>query len=714
MNNSPYFSAIFSECLVRPAERNEEIWAALYSEVLRAGMKGRGKREILEKTRGPAASSGTIPTCQNPGSDPARDRTRFALVGGEQANRSDTVAPKWGRVGMRAALVAALHVPTIDEEGFMCSPTLFPADNIRQALFYFHEGTHYCMVKMKENLVLVLPPTAPTDETVMSNKNKSTNTCMCAAHLCWDAVKALAVCAAHMGWDAVKALAVCAAHLGWDAVKALPMCAPTVAARLNLSMLVPAPTYSAYLGHRISYLVPSRLVERNSSSVWSSAGMKGRGKWEIPEKTRRPAASSGTILKCENPGGELSGHYTTAAPQKLELCLCYLPFMLVRTAHQHQSDKEVRARSLGTARNLQEMRRHSKWFRFSCVHAVPAESLSTHNRESAIRVVGCCRNATVQGEAGNKTTTTAWCSCTALLAVRAITLNPGPLLQSQFLLILLPPPFYSFGRFLVRRPSKPGAAAADLSNLTNISSSSKSSSFPVCPSPYRRAFRRKATLSVPQSHGRLCKNTRLRLQHCTPVQSLPLSGDGALDAHGTVALIAPALPGLKCGEKEVPGRTTKPAAADFKWGTNIPSATNELKICRVGERPGANPRPSGYKSATLPLSYGESYHAKLKLREENIWLIISLRNLSHGVCETAAAASVRAASHRRAFGTNAAVHGVGGNVTSSRVFHAFHSTKAPSPRASIARVQEWPGGTRACVRAGWRLCRGVSPSLASR
>ncbi|KAJ8880057.1 hypothetical protein PR048_020680 [Dryococelus australis] len=32
-----------------------------------------------------------------------------------------------------------------------------------------------------------------------------------------------------------------------------------------------------------------------------SAGMKGRGKWEIPEKTRRPTTSSGTIPTCENP-----------------------------------------------------------------------------------------------------------------------------------------------------------------------------------------------------------------------------------------------------------------------------------------------------------------------------------------------------------------------------------------------------------------------------
>ncbi|KAJ8888266.1 hypothetical protein PR048_007753 [Dryococelus australis] len=34
--------------------------------------------------------------------------------------------------------------------------------------------------------------------------------------------------------------------------------------------------------------------------IWSSAGMKGREKLEIPEETRRSVASSGTIPKCEN------------------------------------------------------------------------------------------------------------------------------------------------------------------------------------------------------------------------------------------------------------------------------------------------------------------------------------------------------------------------------------------------------------------------------
>ncbi|KAJ8875332.1 hypothetical protein PR048_023227 [Dryococelus australis] len=47
---------------------------------------------------------------------------------------------------------------------------------------------------------------------------------------------------------------------------------------------------------------PPRLKPGKKTWVWSSAGVKGRGKWDIPEKTRQTAALSGTIPKCENPG----------------------------------------------------------------------------------------------------------------------------------------------------------------------------------------------------------------------------------------------------------------------------------------------------------------------------------------------------------------------------------------------------------------------------
>ncbi|KAJ8865949.1 hypothetical protein PR048_033472 [Dryococelus australis] len=52
------------------------------------------------------------------------------------------------------------------------------------------------------------------------------------------------------------------------------------------------------------------LMPAGRGTIWSSTGMQGWRKLEIPEKTRRPAASSGTIPTCENPGGRRGGGAT--------------------------------------------------------------------------------------------------------------------------------------------------------------------------------------------------------------------------------------------------------------------------------------------------------------------------------------------------------------------------------------------------------------------
>ncbi|KAJ8876044.1 hypothetical protein PR048_023952 [Dryococelus australis] len=59
-----------------------------------AGMKGWGKREIPEKTRRPTASSGTIPTCENPVTRP-RIEPVSPWWEVERANRSATAAPMY-------------------------------------------------------------------------------------------------------------------------------------------------------------------------------------------------------------------------------------------------------------------------------------------------------------------------------------------------------------------------------------------------------------------------------------------------------------------------------------------------------------------------------------------------------------------------------------------------------------------------------------------
>ncbi|KAJ8883635.1 hypothetical protein PR048_015488 [Dryococelus australis] len=57
-------------------------------------------------------------------------------------------------------------------------------------------------------------------------------------------------------------------------------------------------------------VVPTAVKYRTKNPVCcklSSAGMEGRGKQKIPEKTRRPAPSSGMILTCDNPGATSPG-----------------------------------------------------------------------------------------------------------------------------------------------------------------------------------------------------------------------------------------------------------------------------------------------------------------------------------------------------------------------------------------------------------------------
>ncbi|KAJ8868606.1 hypothetical protein PR048_030144, partial [Dryococelus australis] len=57
------------------------------------GMLEQGETGDPRGNRQPAASSGTIPTCENPCAAPAGDLTRFALVGGEESNHYTTAAP---------------------------------------------------------------------------------------------------------------------------------------------------------------------------------------------------------------------------------------------------------------------------------------------------------------------------------------------------------------------------------------------------------------------------------------------------------------------------------------------------------------------------------------------------------------------------------------------------------------------------------------------
>ncbi|KAJ8871048.1 hypothetical protein PR048_027352 [Dryococelus australis] len=72
-----------------------------------AGIQGRRKRDIPEKTRRLAASSGTIPTCENLGAA----RPGIGLAGGEQSNRSAAAASQlsWNTVTVRPVRVVVVY-----------------------------------------------------------------------------------------------------------------------------------------------------------------------------------------------------------------------------------------------------------------------------------------------------------------------------------------------------------------------------------------------------------------------------------------------------------------------------------------------------------------------------------------------------------------------------------------------------------------------------
>ncbi|KAJ8873627.1 hypothetical protein PR048_024445, partial [Dryococelus australis] len=123
--------------------RNCETWVALKNEVLRAdegemsreqssaGIQGREKRQIPEKTLRPAASSGVVPTHENSGVPPVGTRTRCAPMGGEQSNRSANLA----------GLSNMSQEPDDGAEGGATYRIVVPIEDARKALGIIQ---HYC------------------------------------------------------------------------------------------------------------------------------------------------------------------------------------------------------------------------------------------------------------------------------------------------------------------------------------------------------------------------------------------------------------------------------------------------------------------------------------------------------------------------------------------------------------------------------------------
>ncbi|KAJ8866574.1 hypothetical protein PR048_032433 [Dryococelus australis] len=130
---------------------------------------------------------------------------------------------------------------------------------------------------------------------------------------------------------------------------------------------------------------------RRRRRVWSNVGMKGRGKREIPENTRRPTASSGTIPTCENPvtrpGIELCSPWWEArvagTPSKLDISLASRCTQMMTAAPADLTGCEKQSCRLQALIGFEREPppfRHTRCSKFALPIAMPCFSMSDARR----------------------------------------------------------------------------------------------------------------------------------------------------------------------------------------------------------------------------------------------------------------------------------------------------------------------------------------------
>ncbi|KAJ8877929.1 hypothetical protein PR048_022388 [Dryococelus australis] len=216
-----------------------------------AGMQGRGEREYPEKTRRQAVSSSTIPTCENPGGNPS------GIEPGSQ---------RWEASALT---------------------TTAPLSHICQCLQYSLNISFLCSYTCS--------PLAVTSNFSVAQLNCRRKQFPCSEHTLRDLVGNVYLLTRN--------------RLGSVASTEIQL-------RKQRSFKPDfLPDSSALRGVEWSEEIRAALNSevlradgREVRGVWSSTGMKGRVKREIPKKTRRSAASSVTFPICENPGATPPGN----------------------------------------------------------------------------------------------------------------------------------------------------------------------------------------------------------------------------------------------------------------------------------------------------------------------------------------------------------------------------------------------------------------------
>ncbi|KAJ8888059.1 hypothetical protein PR048_007545, partial [Dryococelus australis] len=317
-----------------------------------AGMKGWRKRELPEETRRLAESPGTIPTSENPGATqsgiepcspwreasalastpprlPNKDETyinRIRLERGSQKQSSYVHKTPYDRVKRSRER----KINTTASERVNTDVIAQKKKNERVPQ---HSQTQFCwfvriIVCCEADYLVHYSPDHPSHDVPGYSTQPS-----CLQHNCSSGTSPgdeRRVLIETRERERERDLWCDTRRLGTNIVFASP-CFPTRGMYLRARALLVSYSFRYSLACATLQLLwyrqgqeyfakPMRVIE----VIWSSAGMNRQGGREIPEKTRRPVKSSGTIPTCENPGvirpgiepGEQANRSATAAPSK--------------------------------------------------------------------------------------------------------------------------------------------------------------------------------------------------------------------------------------------------------------------------------------------------------------------------------------------------------------------------------------------------------------
>ncbi|KAJ8871824.1 hypothetical protein PR048_028164 [Dryococelus australis] len=298
-------------------------------------MQGRGKREFPKKTRSRAASSSTIPTCDNPGANPPM---------------IEPGSPRWEAsahpvmLATRAAGGSLGHEPVVGAVKALTRSPPRPSPPTRQFRAPLIQPAQICC-----RAVTLSPSCRPVRDGLQTGEHERTLAIGLGTTLAEEVTNASRnhsiadartsplkeapwdMCVTERGNEEMQssvttymrilkqdldAYEFTVVHQLLDLQKAARSIVPgekftklaTLArwpALRRWEAVWTNPAARARPGRRARCCRPDVGEARR---VWSSAGMQGRGKLEISEKAHRSAASSGRIPTCENPGATPSGN----------------------------------------------------------------------------------------------------------------------------------------------------------------------------------------------------------------------------------------------------------------------------------------------------------------------------------------------------------------------------------------------------------------------